>query len=272
MNELLELIGRERALDTVNQALYTFVQQLRAPVVGALHVTCADESEWECIDSFQRTFVEPLLPALKFARKAPFRLSNLGGRYEWGAVAVAEHHFATPESREAFKVLLVKINSHVAAQGTGSGAIYGRMRRYETESAACGALHTLLAGGDRPFLADLQETFATDELDRLALLRDERRINPAHRGLLVALANARLQSRRAARDIRNHTPAGPTLYIIASCCTLNRPEEDSELLCGIHIADCRTPERRAEYHGLGDDPSRYIVRYEAGRLRVTEHD
>jgi hypothetical protein len=233
-------------------------------------VTCADESEWECIDSFQRTFVDPLLPSLKFARKAPFRLSNLGARYEPGAVAVAEHHFATPESGQTFKVLLIKINAHVATEGAGSRAVYGRMRRYDTESAACGALHALLAGADRPYLSELRRTFAADGLDRLALLHDEQRVAPAYRSLFVALVSARLQTRRAAQDIENHTPASPTLYAIASCCTLNRPEEDSELLCGVHVADYRAAAPTAEYRGLGDDPTGYVVQYDAGRLRVTD--
>ena len=270
MNELTELLGKEHRLDEINQALRNHVRGLKAPVVGALHVTCADESEWECVDSFQRYFVDEMLPSLKFAQRTPFRISNLGGRYEWGAIPVAEHHFATPHSHKSFKVLLIKINTHVAVTGTGLAAQYGTMKRYDTESAACGALHALLAGGDKPFLNDLREAFQAEGSDRLATLLDEQYVDPAYRSLFVALVNARRQCRRAEIEIQNHTPASPTFYLIASCCTLNRAEEDTELLCGLYMADCRYLEPITEYHGLGDDPARYQVEEVLGHLRITD--
>lgn len=61
----------------------------------------ADEIENECAKVFHDEFAEPLLPRLKFARPAAFRLANLGARYEWGAVPMAEAHFAAPASQEA---------------------------------------------------------------------------------------------------------------------------------------------------------------------------
>ena len=166
MSELIELLGKEHRLDEINQALRNHVRGLKAPVVGALHVTCADESEWECVDSFQRYFVDEMLPSLKFAQRTPFRISNLGGRYEWGAIPVAERHFATPQSHKSFKVLLIKINTHVAVTGTGLAAQYGTMKRYDTGSVACGALHALMTGGDKPFLHDLREAFQAEGSDR----------------------------------------------------------------------------------------------------------
>ena len=267
---LKKLLGCEHRLHDVTLALRRYVRSLNPAVVGALHLTCADESEWECIDSFQRGFVKEMLPNLKFAQKAPFRLTNLGGRYEWGAIPVAEHHYATPEARGGFKVLLVKVNAHVAVEGTGPQARYGRMLRYDAESTACGALHALMAGGDKPFLKDLRETFQLDGVDRLKMLLDEQQVDPARRSLFIALVNARLQARWAEREIREHQPASPTLYLIAPCVTLNRPGEDTELLCGLSAIDHRTQQHSEEYVGLGDIPSRYELHYEGERLRVSD--
>jgi len=194
------LLGREGKLDDLNWALRHYVGSFEAPVVGALHVTCADESECECSDAFQRYFVNLLLPDLKFAEKAPVRLSNLGGRYEWGALAVAEQHFATPPSRHAFKVLLVKINAHVGVIGTGAAARYGQIQRYDAESTACGTLHALLAGEQKPYVNDLRHAFLSEHHDRLSPLLDPHQVDPKFRGLLAAITSARLQARRAERE------------------------------------------------------------------------
>ena len=111
---LAGLIGRERNLHDVNYALKVAARQLGPAVVGAMHITCSDEAEQESIDSFQASLARDLLPRLKFAARAPFRTSNLGGRYEWNSLRFAEHHFSTPASRSSFKVMLVKINAHVS--------------------------------------------------------------------------------------------------------------------------------------------------------------
>jgi len=101
MDTIRQLIGTEQDLEQVTRQLRFFVEGLRTPVVGALHVTCSDESEHECIEAFQRGFVDAVLPELKLWSRSPFRSSNLGGRYEWGAVRVAEQHYATTGERAA---------------------------------------------------------------------------------------------------------------------------------------------------------------------------
>ena len=269
-DDLNALLGREHALDDLNRALCRQVRRLEPTEVGAMHITCADESEWECVHSFQQSFVRHLLPPLKHAEAAPFRLSNLGGRYEWGALAVAENHFATGEAREHFKVLLTKVNAHVGVLGNGADQRFGKMARYDGESTACGALHALMAGGERPFLDDLREALASDNLDRLTALLDDRRVDPQFRSLAVALVNARLQTRRVELDIHRHRAAGPTLYLIASVVTLNRPGPDTELFCGWFTGDYRTDAPELEYRGLGDDPTRYRYTLEGDRLLVSE--
>jgi hypothetical protein len=256
-------IGLERTLDEVNRTLRDVVHNWRAPVVGAMHITCADESEWECIDAFQRRIVDRLLPDLKYARKACFHLSNLGARYEAGALPVAEHHYATPEARDSFKVMLVKINGHVAVTGEGDAAQFGQMERYESTSTACGALHALLAGKQLPALTELAAAFRMDDHDRLAMLRDAATVPTKYRSLFAAVVSARLQARRVERAVAEHQAHSPTVYIIAPAVTLNRAEADTEILLGVGVADQRDPHHVCTYQGLGDDPSRYAVRADA---------
>jgi hypothetical protein len=76
--------------------------------------------------------------------------------------------------------------------------------------------------------------------------------------------------RQLERDIALHSPSSPTLYIAASCVTLNRAERDTELLCGIHIADFVTEQHERAYFGLGDDAAKYRFEYDDGRLVVLE--
>jgi hypothetical protein len=263
-------IGSECELDDVNRGLRETVRGLGGPVVGALHVTCADEAEWECVDSFQRVFVAHLLPKLKFACRAPFRLTNLGGRYEPGALAVAEHHFATPQTQNAFKVLLVKINAHVAVEAAGAGATFGQMQRYEAASSACGALHAVLEGKRSPAFDELRATFSAGGVDRLAALTDPARVDPKLRSLVSALVGARLQARAVEADIERHMPRTPTVYVLAWSVTLNRTERDTEIPCGLATYDRRDGGPPPRIVGFGDDPVRYRLADEFGRLRISE--
>ncbi len=271
MNALQELIGTEHDLDHVCRTLKDCVRKLNAPVVGALHVTCSDEAELECIDAFRRKFVDEMLPNLKFWSKAPFHTSNLGGRHEWGAVAIAEQHYAAHETEASFKCLVIKINAHVAVKDAPSGPRYGLMDRYRCESNACGALHAMLEGGHQPFVAALRDAFSSEHLDRAAILRDPKQVDPNLRSLFAAVASARLQARNAMLEIQDHRPTTPTLFIVMPCVTMNRPAYDTEFVCGFYEADARTNELVARYHGLGDDPSRYKYRH-VGNLANIEDD
>jgi hypothetical protein len=189
MQHLYDMIGVEQPLTAVSRALKQHAGSYRAPLVGAMHVTCSDESERECVDTFQDVFVNEMLPELKFHSHSPFRSANLGGRYEWGAVRIAEQHFATKETAEAFKVLVVKINSHVCVDDSSSPTRYGHMARYGQNSVFCGALHALLSGDVQPFARQLKEAFLSEGVDRIAALRE---IDENVRALSAAISNARL--------------------------------------------------------------------------------
>lgn len=268
---LRALVGEEHTLRDVGRTLRHTVEQLNAPVVGALEVNCSDESELECMDAFQHEFVAPLLPDLKRSARAPFRTCNLGARYEWGSVRVAEHHYALPASRHAFKVLLLKLNGHVAVTDTPEGTRFGPMARYQTESAACGALHALLRGDELPALLELRDTFQCADKDRLDMLRDPAQVPEAYRYLYAAVAGVQLQALRALADIHEHAPHSPTLYLVVACITLNRPGPDTEILCGFHEVRPHEAGRQQgeSYWGLGDDPSLYRVQVDGDQLRMT---
>ena len=271
MNQLQDLIGRESDLSQVGMGVRRFAQSLRAPVVGAYHVTCSDETERECEEAFQRLVAAGLLPALKhYTFRAPFRSINLGGRYEWGAAGLAEQHFALPQTQGAFKLLVVKINAHAGVRQGPQGPEYGWYRRYGSDSACCGALAALVGGARLPALEELAETFAAGELDRVALLRNPEIVAPEHRALLAAVVNARLQAERATSDICAGRPHTPTVFLVLPCVTINRPGPDTELVVGQGGVDWTGQQPAVKYYGLGDDPAAYRVRHEQGRVEIED--
>jgi len=271
MERLAGMLGMERSLSEVNLALRYQVEHFRPTAVGAMHITCSDESESEAAKAFQEFFVEHLLPELKTWRRSPFRTANLGGRYEWGAIPLAEAHFALRESANEFKILLVKVNAHVAVRTSNDGMAFGPMDRYQTRSTACGALGALLSGEQHPFTHDMESAMCSEGLDRIAPLRDSSLIDPNVRMLFAAILSAKAQARKAVLDIQEHTPATPTLYIVLACVTLNRSCDDTELACGYYLADYRQAEASILYHGLGDDPTHYHLDKRLGRLCVEDN-
>ena len=116
MDRIAQLLGREVDVDTVGRALYADAGELQASIVGGVLITCSDESERQVRDAFQRNFAEHLLPSLKFGERSFFRLANLGGRYETGAVEIARQHYSPDDAGKGFGLLVVKINSHVCGE------------------------------------------------------------------------------------------------------------------------------------------------------------
>lgn len=270
MESLRRLVGLERSLNEVAQALHFDARQLAAASAGAMLVTCADEAERECAEAFQSGFVRFLLPSLKFGQQSAFRVANLGGRYEWGAARIAERNFTTESAARGFKLLAVKINGHVAAEQTADGQRFGVWRRYDRESACCGALNALLEGAVTPYAEDLRELFESEGFDRLACLRDPARVDPVYRPLYASMVSARLQARKAVLDIQDHCPTTPTFYVVLPCATLNRHGRDSEIVCGVYTVDGRQGGRDAVYYGLGDDPAGFVPRSRNRLLEISD--
>ncbi|MBU4270295.1 MAG: hypothetical protein KKA28_00275 [Planctomycetes bacterium] len=269
--KLHALIGAECKLESTSATLREYVEELAPAAVGACHVTCSDESERECAEAFRRWFAGRLLPELKPADRAVFRTVNLGARYEWGAVRVAEEHYAVPNiSAHGFNLMLVKINSHVAVRDLPEGAEYGWLDRYGCRSACCGALTSLMEGSQLPAARELEGLFALDGRDRVGTLIDGGRVPIERRALLAAAVNARLQARRAAADVEEHRPRSPAVFLVVPCVTINRPGPDTELVVGRYEIDWTGDAPISRYHGLGDDPAAYRVTHQRRRVLIED--
>lgn len=269
------LIGGEHALDDVSFKIGQYARSARAAVVGAYQVTCSDESERECVEVFHRRVVRVFLPALKYWSHSSFRTANLGARYEEGAITIAEEHFATESSETGFKLLVTKLNSHVAVSGTHEKPIYGSRERYDQESHYCGALHAMLSPGVAAFAAvsELRRVFGAGGLDRLAMLRDPELVPSGYVPLAAAVVNARLQTRALIHEIADHEHHTETVHLVVPCVTFNRENDDTELVVGCYYADTRPGKVEVLYRGLGDDPSRYrYSRSRDGSLTIAESD
>lgn len=270
MEKLRDLVGTEGKSERLGGALREFVAELMPAAVGVYQVACSDETERECTETFHRWFTDHMLPDLKPARRAAFQTVNLGARYEWGAIRIAEEHYATPEARDAVKLLVVKINSHVAVRNTSDGPEYGWIDRYGVESTCCGALAALLEGSDLSAVRELGQTFSIGYHNRVDILHDLSRVPTEQRALRAAIVNARLQAQRAVLDIEEHRPHSPTMFLVLSCVTINRPGPDTELLVGYYGIDWTEDSAEIKYNGLGDDPAAYRIRHERGALVVED--
>lgn len=270
MERLQALVGVESELSYVAGLLRRFVQTLRPPVVGGYQVTCSDEVERECATVFQRVFADELVLPRKPGFRPLFRSANLGGRYEWGAIRVAEEHFAVPRSREAFKLLILKINSHVGVSGVGEQIRYGKLRSDASEAPCCGVLTAMLEGGQLPALQQLRELLRSGGRNRLLALLDPGVVDSRYRLLAAAAVNARLQAQLAVADIEQYRPETPTVYLVVPCVTINRPELDTELVVGQYGIDWTERSPKLKYYGLGDDPRHYEFGIERGRVRISD--
>jgi hypothetical protein len=286
MEQLHRTIGRERSLRELTQMLYFDVRGQSDAVVGAVHVTCADEAESECVEAFQQGFVQYLLPELKFARRSAMRVSNLGGRYEWGAIGIADMHFTAPATaRSASRLMVIKINAHVALEetddsGAPSGATIlpgergfrlGAWSRYGRESPCCTALDSLLRGGHEPWVEELREAFESEGKPRIATLNDPQAVDPSWRPLYAGIVSARLQARKSVLDIQELRPTTPIRFLVLPCVTINRHERDTEILCGIYAID-DSADKVTTYFGLGDDPAAYRPRVQNRQIQIADDE
>jgi hypothetical protein len=270
MERLQKLIGHDSSLRRVSDRIRSFAQDLRPAVVGAHQVNCSDESERECVEIFHSVVVRPLLPKLKYWAQSSFRTVNLGCRYEPESIGIAENHYATEASMSSFKLLIVKINSHVSLTMNDGHTVFGRSSRYDKDSVYCGALTALLAGQDAAFARELREVFSMHDIDRVTYLTTQ--CDEHERMLYAAICNSALQAQLAVRDAMTNVSSSPTCYLILSAVTLNRQTADSELVTGFHFIDEREEPKRQIYHGLGSDPSRYRWEEKTGKIIVTEKD
>lgn len=270
MKELLQLIGREESMALLLDRVRLAVTRFEPRRVGAYQVTCSDEAEWECAHAFQLWFAERMLPDLKPGSRSPMRTINLGARYEPGTLRVVESHYA-PGAGGNTTVIVVKINSHVGVvESDGGIPRFGVFQRYGEESACCGALTALLTGAeDVPAIEELRGTF-NERRTRLAALSDPAQVPKAERLLHAAVAESRLQARRAVADATQFRPSMPTHFLVLSSVSVNRPGPDTEILVAVDHVDWTGDAARMASIGLGDDPAGYRVDYDLGKLVLAD--
>jgi hypothetical protein len=268
---LANLLGAEHGQDHISRELRYLVQDERPAVVGAHLVTCSDELEHACSHVFRRWFALGLIPDRGHDQSGPFRTANLAGRYEWGGAQIAADHFTATAAEGDTRALLVKINAHVGVSESSEGRVYGPVRRYDdSDSHACGALYALLANQDLPSIHALRDDFASEGVDRVALLADPEQVEPRYRMLFAAIAHARLQARRAIIDIQDHAWHTPIIFWVVASVSLNRESRSHEIVCGLYRADYRGPQPTEQYCGLGDNPANYEVAKTARGIAVSE--
>lgn len=261
-----DLYGRDHDPGHVHRELKFVTHAAGAGAIGAVVVSCSDESLNESSDRFAREFAQETLPSMKPGFRAPFRNITPGGIYVWGGARVAHANFATADLRGGYLLLLTKIEGHSAVLHDGQGMRFGRKPRYGTEGVFCGALNALLEDRTLPLLDDLKFAFEAEGKDRLGALREA----PAEQRLLLAAAtSARLMARNVAMDMQSFVTDVPTVHLIMHGVVLNREGADTEIVGGAYLLDRRTDRPRDRYRGLGDDPSKYVLDT-SGPLRLVD--
>ena len=109
------------------------------PVVesGAVLATCSDEFNGEIRSAFDRNVARALsAPNVPGGRRI-FSVSNLGGRIEPGAIALADLHFTALSRERGAKLLLLEIASHVGRRHQARNGRTSVLMRPPARIAAC---------------------------------------------------------------------------------------------------------------------------------------
>lgn len=235
LRDLAALVGREEPLSTVHNAILRAARSIR-PVVesGALLAACSDEFNGEVRNAFDRDVARLLnAPNVPGARRV-FSQSNMGGRIEPGAIALANLHFTARSEKEGEKLLVIEIASHVGRRETPHGTIWGELDRFGTPSPCCGALRILL---DAPASAAAVRFPWFDQLtaffgeQRLAALRQD---ESPWRMVRSAIVHSVLQAESAMVDLLREPPSTPTHVLLTPLCVVNRRGVDNAILLGQH--------------------------------------
>ncbi len=228
-------IGREEPLYVVHAAVLRVAHSIR-PVVesGAMLAACSDEFNGEIRAAFEHEVARMLTaPGMPGSRRV-FSVSNLGGRIEPGAIALANLHFTALSQASGEKLLLIEIASHVGRRDTAQGTKWGELDRFGTPSPCCGALQLLLdipTGSDAvrfPWYDQLTAFFGPE---RLGALRAD---TSAYRMLRAAIVHAVLQTESAIVDLLREPPSTPTHVLLAPLVVVNRRGTDNAIPVGLH--------------------------------------
>jgi hypothetical protein len=236
LRELATRLGREESLGALHAAVLRAAHAL-GPVVesGTVLAACSDEFNGELRAAFERDVARQLsAPGIPGTRRV-FAVSNLGGRIEPGAIALANLHFTARSGRAGEKLLLLEIASHVGRRElAGGGTAWGELDRFGTPSPCCGALRLLLdvpesaAAVRFPWFDQLTAFFGAA---RLAALRADQ---GPHAMLRAAVVHAVLQSESAMVDLLREPPSTPTHVLLVALVVVNRRGTDNAIPVGLH--------------------------------------
>ncbi|MCR4318589.1 MAG: hypothetical protein NUW37_19785 [Planctomycetes bacterium] len=263
-------VGREMPLKDWRGQLASWVQSFRAKNVGAHLITCSDESERENTNAFNEIIADTILPKLKQGLSSPFRTANLGSRYEWYSIRIAEDHFAG-FSKDP-KLMLISFCSHAGKYTLDDRPAFGQFFRYSTPSSACGAINAFLSGSHLPFTIDYDAALGMFGVDRKSMLLNPKVVRERHKSLYTAIATTGLQTMMLLIDIFDYAEQTQTMYLITNVVTINQPGEDTCIVCGLHLAEKSEGAMDVRYFGIGDDPSRYRIADKGGLVTITRAD
>jgi hypothetical protein len=233
MNELCRTIGREQPLDQFHRTLKRAAAEDHATeAFGCGLVTCADERQGQTRSSFDREVAAPLISDAANPRDRVFSISNLGGRYETGALRLLDEHFTrlSPGPRR----LVVEIASHVGRAGQDGDFEYGLVERFGRKSTCCGVLAALLApiatapAGRHSWLDEVGSTFGPE---RLAALRE---VDGPTRLVAAAVIHAALQAEAAVSDLLQSPLAAPVDVLLVAGVSINQQSADGFLPVACH--------------------------------------
>jgi hypothetical protein len=235
LRDLTTLLGREESLHTVHATILRAAHTIR-PVVesGAVLAACSDEFNGEVRAAFERDVARQLsAPEIPGTRRV-FALSNLGGRIEPGAIALANLHFSARSTTSGEKLLLVEVTGHVGRRESSDGTRWGELDRFGLASPCCGALRLLL---DAPESAEAVRFPWFDQLTaffgpaRLSALRVD---TSAYAMLRAAIVHAVLQAETAIVDLLREPPRTPTHVLLVALVVVNRRGTDNAIPVALH--------------------------------------
>lgn len=272
LRELSTRLGREESLSAVHAAILRATHALR-PVVesGAVLAACSDEFNGELRAAFDRDVARQLsAPHVPGSRRV-FSVSNMGGRIEPGAIALANLHFTSRSSRAGEKLLLLEIASHVGRRELEGGRTkWGELDRFGTPSPCCGALRMLLdvpesaAAVRFPWFDQLTAFFGPE---RLAHLRAD---TGPHAMVRAAVVHAVLQSETALVDLLREPPITPTHVLLVSLVVVNQRGTDNAIPVGLHHLRFADGEARSmEGMALRSTPGELVLDDSRSQLAVS---
>lgn len=258
--QLNAILGRELELGLLSDALSNVVGAAACPTVGVVHITCADEAQHRVIEKVQELLVEPHVTPMASGERTAFRLINLGGHHEHGALGIAEEHWAGAHDDDRPKLMVVRVDAHVGVDHDPAGRpLYGRFLRFGRSSVACGALAAVLKG----VAMRGAEGFVDNEVRARRILE----AFPEHtRMLAAAICRAELSAQDCLDEIHRLEPQSPTVWLVVATVTLNHPDRHSSMLTSTHLVGDTT---QPHHSGLGTDIDRYQIDHPDDRLVVT---